>query len=181
MRMSKRIITAGLVLSVVFSVSLLPQVFAQTTPLSEEHKARIRTSCVTAKNTLTQLHVSDALLRVNRGQIYESMTTKLMSRFNSRVDSNRANVKDLSATTNSYGTALTKFRADYQLYEEQLSVALRTDCTKDPEGFYNAVASARAKRTQVHNDVVILHQYIDEYKSTFETFVTAFLTDEGSN
>lgn len=181
MSITKRIITLGLITAVVFSVVLLPQTFAQTAPLSDDHKDRIRTNCVSAKNTLTQLHVSDALLRVNRGQIYESMTTKLMSRFNSRVDSNRANAKDLTATTNNYAAALTKFRTDYQSYEEQLSLALRIDCTKDPENFYNAVASARVKRTQVHNDVVILHQYIDEYKSTFETFATTFLTGEESN
>lgn len=152
---------------------------AQSQPLSEDQLARIRTNCVTAKNTLNQLHASDGLLRVNRGQIYDSMSTKLMARFNARADTNRYDVKDLTAVTQTYNTTLTAFRANYQAYEEQLSTALRIDCVNEPAQFYDAVAAARTKRTQVHTDVVKLHQYIDDYRAAFETFQQQF--DRGTN
>jgi len=160
---------AGLVSTIFFGV-----VNAQSTQEGDQQSARIRASCLSAKNTLDRLHASDALLRVNRGQIYESMSTKLMTRFNSRVDSNRLDAKALIGVTENYGTALATFRSDYQSYEEQLSLALRIDCTKEPMTFFDAVADARTKRTQVHVDVVKLHQYIDEYRSTFESFVSDY-------
>lgn len=150
--------------------------------MTDAQISRIRSNCVSAKNTLNQLHASDALLRVNRGQIYESMTTKLMSRFNSRVDVNNLNSKDLVSVTNAYGGTLGNFRIDYQSYEEQLSTALKIDCTKEPVAFYDAVASARTKRSQVHDDVVALHQFISDYGTTFNTFATEFAKNsEGSN
>jgi hypothetical protein len=143
--------------------------------------ARIQASCVSAKNTLNRLHESDALLRVNRGQIYESMSTKLMARFNSRAESGHFNVKDLTSATQDYTTALTKFRDDYQEYEVQLFGALNIDCLKEPVSFYDSVASARVKRAQVHSDVVKLHQDIDGYKTAFDAFSTEFNTSNGAN
>ena len=175
---TKRVVVALLAI-VLLSAGVFSGVRAQTPALSDEQRARIRTNCVTAKNTLNQLHASDGLLRVNRGQIYDSMSTKLMVRFNSRADANRYDVKDLTSVTQTYNTTLTAFRADYQSYEEKLSEALKIDCVSEPSQFYYAVADARTKRTQVHTDVVKLHQYIDDYRAAFETFQQAF--DGGTN
>ncbi len=154
---------------------------AQDTPMTDAQIVQIKSSCTSAKNIMAQLHANDALLRVNRGQMYESMETKLMSRFNDRVDSNRLNSKYLATVTNDYDAALTTFRNDYQAYEESLSAALKIDCTKEPVSFYDAVADARTKRVQVHNDVVRLNQDIDQYKSTFESFATGLLNFTGNN
>jgi len=142
---------------------------------------RIKSSCVSAKNTLNRLHASDALLRVNRGQIYESMSTKLMTRFNDRAQSNHFDAKSLISATVSYGTALATFRTDYQGYEEQLSNTLRIDCTKEPVAFYDAVASARNKRSQVHDDVTVLHKYIDDYTAAFAQFASDHKDQGGGN
>ncbi len=172
---------AGVFVAVLVPAMLLAHASAQSAPMTDEQINRIRTNCVSTKNTLTQLHASDALLRVNRGQIYLSMTTKLMSRFNARAESNRANAKDLVSVTETYGSALLNFQNDYKTYEEQLSSALKIDCSKEPVAFYDAVASARVKRAQVHNDVVTLHQYIDTYKLTFDAFATDFASNGGTN
>jgi hypothetical protein len=152
---------------------------AQTPLMTDEQVDRIRTSCVSAKNILNQLHTSDTLLRVNRGQIYEYMSTKLMDRFNGRVTSNRYKADDLSSITNTYASALTAFRLSYQSYEEQVSKALSINCSKEPVSFYDAVATARIKRTQVHTDVLKLHQHIDEYRTAVDTFETDFITNGG--
>ena len=181
MKIPKRLIPTSVLTTFFAAVMVFNLVHAQDTPMTEAQMTRIRSNCISAKNTLTQLHASDALLRVNRGQIYESMTTKLMSRFNSRVDSNHFDASSLISVTQNYATALTNFRNDYQSYEEQLSNALSTDCTKEPVAFYDSVASARSKRTQVHVDVIILHQYIDSYESAFNDFATSFAKTHEDN
>ncbi len=170
------LIVATLVSSVLFGVAS-----AQTTPMTDEQIGRIRVSCLSTKSTLNRLHANDALLRVNRGQIYESMSTKLMTQFNNRATSNRFDAKDLARITQSYGTALAEFRVDYMSYEVQLANALNIDCAKEPVSFYDAVALARTSRAQVHADVVKLHQYIDDYSAAFSTFTTTFGKNNGAN
>jgi hypothetical protein len=180
MRKPSRLIIFGLLFAATASVFLLSSVSAETST-TEAQITRIKANCVSAKNTLSQIHANDALLRFIRGQLYESMTTKLMSRFNNRVDSNNFDAKSLITVTDSYGTALATFRSDYISYEEQMSAALNIDCQKEPISFYDAVASARTKRTQVHSDVVILHQKIDDYTAAFNTFSANFKKISGAS
>ncbi|TAL14100.1 hypothetical protein EPN95_03785 [Patescibacteria group bacterium] len=169
---SRRLITLGLFTAVLSSLILLTHVSADDSTMTDAQIVRIKASCINVKNSLGQLRVNDALLRVNRGQVYESMTSKLMTPFNSRVDSNNLNSKDLVSITNNYNTAFATFSTDYQAYAEQLSTALDINCQNEPVGFYDAVANARTKRSQVHADVLVLHQYIDDYATTFGTFVS---------
>jgi len=144
---------------------------AQSTALTAEQIDRIRSNCTSIKSTLNQLHASDALLRVNRGQVYESMASKLMDPFNSRLSNNRLDAKATSAVTASYRTALDSFRDDYKAYEEELSSAIRTDCVDEPEQFYNSIEQARANRAKVHENVTKLHRYIDDYRSAVGDFL----------
>ena len=170
MKISKRMLAVCLVLATVLSGMTLLHANAQTAPMTSQQIERIRDNCVSAKSTLNQLHVSDALLRVNRGQIYESMSTKLMEKFNSRVASNGFSNIDLVSVTTNYGLMLDTFRSDYITYEAQLSSALNINCSNQPVIFYDTVSSARAKRNQVHADVVKLNQYIDQYQSAVNQF-----------
>lgn len=141
-------------------------------PMTEAHITRIRDNCVEAQSTLSQLHASDALLRVNRGQLYESISTKLMAPLNSRIALNKLDGSSLVSTTVDYETTLDKFRSDYQQYEQTLSSALQINCTKQPVTFYDDVQKARADRTQVHNDIVALETLIEKYRTEFEAFAT---------
>lgn len=145
---------------------------AQTTPpITDEVRQRIVTNCVSIKNSLTQLHASDALLRVNRGQAYESMASKVMDNFNDRLSSNRLDNKAMTTVTGQYRTALTKFRTSYIAYEQKLSEALKIDCANRPEQFYEAVGSARSLRATVHEDVQKLHRILDDYRSSIGDFL----------
>lgn len=148
---------------------------AQDSLMSEAHIERIRANCSDAQATLSQLHASDALLRVNRGQIYESLSTKLMATFNSRVALNRLDATQLVTVSNLYERQLTTFRNDYQSYEQQMSDTLKIDCSKQPVAFYDAVASARSKRTKVHENVVNLTKQINDYKAAFDAFEKQYL------
>lgn len=142
----------------------LARVSADDNPISDNQIELVKSNCVTIKNTLNQLHASDGLLRVNRGQIYESMLTKLMDRFNSRLASNNFDNVSMVSTAGQYKVILDNFRSNYKAYEEQLSTTLAIDCAKQPVEFYNSIAASRGRRLIVHSDVVNLNGYIDRYK-----------------
>lgn len=147
---------------------------AEDAPMTEAHIARIKDNCVDAQSTLSQLHASDALLRVNRGQLYESISTKLMAPLNSRISLNRLDGVSLVAIAATYEGQLTYFRQSYQQYEEAMSQALKINCINQPVAFYDTVADARAKRKKVHESTVALHGTIGSYKTEFEVFAKQF-------
>lgn len=157
-------------------VVVTQRVSAETTQLSSEQQQQIKSNCQTIKSTLNQLHVSDALLRVNRGQFYESLATKLMDRFNSRLSSNGIDVVGFTAITNRYRTSLNSFRSDYQSYENQLANAIEIDCVASPQSFHDTVQAAREKRFTVHDDIKSLNQAITDYQNAVNTFADQYKT-----
>jgi hypothetical protein len=165
-----------IILISIFSLSLTGVVsrdtFAQTgaEPMTEAHITRIRANCVKAQSRLNQLHATDALLRVNRGQLYESISTKLMAPLNSRISLNRLPGVSLVATAATYENQLASFRRNYQQYEEAMSQTLKINCTNQPVAFYDSVNDTRAKRKKVHDATLALHQTIHDYKKEFEIF-----------
>lgn len=163
-------IAASTVIALVVLLSFAVQP-AYAEDLTPEQSARVKANCVAIKNSLGQLHASDALLRVNRGQVYESMAGKLMDKFNSRLSSNRLDSKAMATVTNGYRSALDTFRIDYIAYEQKLSEAIRLDCTEQPNTFHGAVKEARELRKQVYDDVLKLHRYIDDYRSAVSGFL----------
>lgn len=179
MKLPARLIIFGLVATLVLSIGGLKGASAQS--LSEEQLQRISVNCLSIKNTLSQLKATDALLRVNRGQIYEAMSTKLMDRFNNRLSSNGLDATGTVAVTNSYRGALDTFRTDYTAYERQLTAATKVDCDKQPAAFHSAIEDARVKREKVHTDVIRLHQYIDDYRSAVNDFMINYERVTGEN
>lgn len=142
----------------------------------------IKTNCISVRDTLTRIHASDALLRVNMGQIYESISTKLMDGFNGRVVGNNLNGMDLVSVSSQYEHSLDKFRADYINYEGKMSIAISIDCTKQPVAFFDAVTSARSSRKQVGNDIKDLNQLIRDYKEAVNKLEKDFqLLNRGVN
>ena len=144
-------------------------------PMTEDHIARIRDNCVDAQSSLAQIHASDALLRVNRGQLYESISTKLMAPLNSRIALNKLDGGSLTTVTVAYESALDKFRNDYQDYEQALSAALQINCRNQPVAFFDSVRAARDDRTKVHDDITSLQGMIEKYRTTFEAFAAQAL------
>lgn len=179
MNIQFRLVLFSLIVASLLSVFALKNSYAED--LSNDQVIRIKANCLSIKGSLNQLHASDALLRVNRGQIYESVGTKLMSNFNSRLSNNGLDNKGLVVVTNQYQTALAAFRTDYQSYEQQLSNTIRIDCTKDPITFHGALVDARTKRSSVHTDATRLNQYIDDYRSAINDFMINFDRVTGKN
>lgn len=170
MKIAKRILVVAAFVGFLVSVGFVSSVSAQQPTITSEQATSIRENCSDIKNTLNQLHVSDAYLRVNRGQLYESVATKLMDRFNSRLESNDFDPTEFTTVTKDYRTTLNNFRTHYQEYERQLSVAIDIDCTKKPSELFTAIESARTKRIQVHADVTVLNGYITSYQTSVESF-----------
>lgn len=171
--MPARLLVIGVIATVFLSMIGMRNASAQGT-LTDQQLRQISANCLSIKNILNQLHANDALLRVNRGQIYEAMSTKLMDRFNARLNSNKLDSTGTQAVTNSYRSALAAFRSDYQAYERQLSAAISVDCDQHPADFHAAIEDARTKRSKVHSDVLRLHQYIDDYRSAVNDFLINF-------
>jgi hypothetical protein len=142
--------------------------------MTDEQISLIKTNCSSTKLTLNQLHSSDALLRVNRGQIYESIYARLMNQFNVRVASNSLNNTGLTAVSNSYESLLDTFRADYIIYEQQLSLAISIDCSKQPVSFYDAVVLAKNYRSKVHQDITALNSQISQYQTALSAFSESY-------
>lgn len=147
---------------------------AKAEDLTPDQVERVKANCVSIKNSINQLHASDALLRVNRGQVYESMASKLMENFNNRLGSNSLDNKAMTTVTTNYRNALNTFRSDYILYEQKLSSAIRTDCYNQPNSFHSTLQEARDLREKVHDDVLRLHRYIDDYRSSVGDFLLNF-------
>ena len=166
----RKIIIPCLAIAALFCCVAIPNVRAEGAVMTDQQIELIRNSCSSTKNTLNQLHSSDALLRVNRGQIYESMATKLMEKFNSRIAGNNLNNTAFVAETNGYEAILDTFRADYIIYEQQLTVAINIDCSKQPVAFYDAIALARTDREKLHSDVLSLNQSIVNYQLLIDQF-----------
>jgi len=157
-----------------FSIGLLAlstHTPATAEDLTPDQVEQVKANCVSIKNSLNQLHASDALLRVNRGQMYEAMAGKLMENFNNRLAINSLDNKAMTTVTTNYRTALNTFRLDYIAYEQKLSAAIRIDCTSQPNSFHKTVEEARKLRDTVHGDVIKLHRLIDDYRSSVGDFL----------
>jgi hypothetical protein len=145
--------------------------------MTEEQINHIRQNCVRAQSVLNQMHASDALLRVNRGRLYELISTKLMAPLNSRIALNRLGGLKLPATTLEYDRQLDAFRNDYQQYEEAMSRTLDIRCANQPVAFYDSLKDTREKRLKVHADTVALNTLLQTYKTDFEEFVKEMQKD----
>lgn len=185
MKEMKRLIIALVTLGVATSPVMIQQAAAQEgQPMTDAHVERIQANCNDAQTTLQQLHTSDGPLRVNRGQVYDSISTKLMTRLNSRLALNKLDGSALVKITSQYDKALSSFRSDYKLYDNQMSATLAINCRKQPVAFYDAVAKARKLRETVHNDVTEMHRLIAEYQKAFDAFSQQFKSttaSKGSN
>lgn len=170
MKLSARLLSIFAVMALFATVLGSTQVSAQTTLTSEQLK-KISANCTSIQASLSQLKATDALLRVNRGQVYEAMATKLMDRFNSRLTNNDLDARGTTVVTDSYRAALNKFRSDYSAYEHLLVAATKVDCSSQPAEFHAAIELARDARSTVHDDVLSLHQYINDYRSAVSDFL----------
>lgn len=170
------LITLGCAASIVGVFGVVTAVQAADQPaLTPAHIERIKGNCNSAQNSLIQLHASDGLLRVNRGQVYESISTRLMAPLNSRLVLNRVDTANLQPISIKYERQLAQFRETYREYEVAMSKMLADNCTRNPTKFYYDVDEARTKRQNTHETVKELQKTIREYGTEFDNFAQPYM------
>lgn len=156
-----------ILLTLVLCIFFSKNVFAQNTTLNSMQSSNVIANCTSIKNRLDQLHVNDALLRVNRGQLYETILSKLMLQFNKRAQSNNLDITSLNSTAEKFSNQLENFRKDYRLYEQQLDETIKTGCSNGAQNFVDSIENARQSRKKVYEDIRLLNTTIDEYSIGF--------------
>lgn len=161
---------------------VLPKIArADDTHLTPNQLERVRAVCSSSEASLNQLHTNDALLRVNLGQNYESIGTRLIKRFNSRVSYNNLNNSLLVATTNEYDKSLNAFRNTYSIYESSLSSLISLNCDENPAEFYNLLEETRTKRENVRASVTNVNAQLENYVKEVENFETNYRSVAGQS
>lgn len=144
--------------------------FISVTTYAQVDEAKIDTvkqNCVTAQVEIQRVRYNDAAVRVNRGQGYETLLSKMINPLNSRVTANGYNehAASLTATATKYQKQLAKFKKDYDAYDDTLASLLRLKCVDKPEVFYGSLEAARTQRASLSVDIANLTQIISEYQA----------------
>ena len=156
------------ILSSVFAVA--PAYAQQSTDMTDEHIARIKSSCLSARGTLTRIRANDALTYVNANQVYFSVSDKLIAHLNGRLALNRYDTTQLVKIATEYNKSLANFRGLYAKYDDAVAELIRMDCTRQPVAFYDKVADVRQQRQSVRESVQKLQDSIDQYRQGVQTF-----------
>ncbi len=139
---------------------------AQTTELTPEKQTIIEQSCVSAQTVLQRIQHNDAATRVNRGQGYETLVSRLMTPLNSRATSRGYNdsASLMVDTTKRYQQGLENFKDHYKAYDDAISASLKVKCKQEPAKFYGYIEEARRQRQNLASDVGNLSGLIGEYR-----------------
>lgn len=134
----------------------------------------IKEHCVANQASLNQLHQTDAFLRIDRGNLYKTISDKLMVPLNRRIAANGLDGGLLVATTAQFNNEYKRFYAKYISYDTAISNLLSIDCTREPVSFYDALVKAREARTELNSSTQRLVDLARQYKTQFDTFRTNF-------
>ncbi len=137
--------------------------------LTDKQISLIRANCVPAQGDLQRINASDTLARLNLAQQYETISTKLMAPFNSRVALNRLDSVALTQTTVDFNDKIDEFRSLYQQYGQTMTRALEMNCRNQPVAFYDTIALARDHRAAVRETVEDLSALLVEYKKEVQS------------
>ena len=158
------------VVAIIGLVGVVPVLAQTSTVITDEHIAKIKSNCQLARASLSQIHANDAPVYINRNQTYFSIGDKMMATLNSRLSLNRYDASQLVKTASDYNDSVGQFRNTYRMYDNAMTTAINTDCTKQPASFYDNVAAAREARQKVHDVIVKLTSDIHKYRSEVQTF-----------
>lgn len=142
--------------------------------ITEEKVAKIRDRCTENLAALNRLHQTDAFLRNDRGNLYRTISDRLMVPLNRRLASNQLDGGNLLTITADFNRKYSKFYTTYVDYDNAMSDLLDIDCSKQPVGFYNALLEARSKRTELSKINLELKELIRQYGVTFADFKTQY-------
>ncbi len=136
--------------------------------LTDDQINIIQENCSISQSILKQVHSYDALTRVNMGQRYENISTRVMAPFISRVALNGFDSVELASTSVAYKKQIKDFADRYITYESTVSEALAIDCKNDPIRYYSTIVTARNLRNAVYESVSQLNSLLRQYKTNID-------------
>lgn len=148
------------------------------TVLTESQIESIKDRCLASKVALNKLHSTDALLRVNLGQKYENISSRLMAPLNSRVALNSYDSLDLVETTVDFNRALDVFRSQYRTYELSVDRAIDIDCQQNPVEYYAAIGLFRQQRADLHTATNEVNRLTQQYLDRFDSFAAQVVEEQ---
>lgn len=163
-----------------FVVAAVPAFAQDEEPITQEKIARIRDHCVENQASLNRLHQTDAFLRTDLGDLYRTISNKLMVPFNQRLVANRLDGGELITVAAEFEAEYDRFYAAYIAYDNAMSELLAIDCAKQPVTFYNALLEARAERADLSEHNKKLKGLIARYGEEFTRFKAAWLKEHAS-
>lgn len=161
----------GAMILVAFSKSALAEnaVFSPKEP-TEEQISKVASGCADIKKHLTKLHSTDALKRVNLGQIYESISSDMMAKLNTRIVMNKLNGSELVSSAADFSENMKYFRENYKIYEQELKKLQDMDCASNGREFYLQLEKVRYQRKELNYNVSKLKEIANDYKKQLTTF-----------
>ena len=139
---------------------------SQSEVLADDQVEYIRNNCADTQNSLRSLYATDAVARVNLGQQYEAVATKLMVPMNNRISLNKLDGVELTKTTVAFNDELDNFRKTlYPPYKEKLSDIVSMKCYDQPIEFYDKLTAILDLRTQLRASVDRLGELMAQYRS----------------
>lgn len=142
--------------------------------INPEKIEKIKDHCAENQTPLNRLHQTDAFLRTNRGELYRTVSDKLMVPLNRRLASNQQDAGSLLTITADYNKEYRTFFNAYIQYDNSMTELLAVDCNKEPVSFYNALLDAREKREILSKSNQAILEYIRAYGAEFTEFKTNF-------
>ena len=134
--------------------------------LTDDQVEYIRNNCTDTQTALKSLYATDAVARVNLGQQYEAVATRLMVPMNNRVLLNKLDGAELSKTTVEFNKELDNFRkALYPPYKNAITSLVGMNCYNQPIEFYDGVVEALAMRAGLRSSVEKLGKLLTQYRS----------------
>jgi len=144
------------------------------TTITPEKVARIRMRCVENQAVLNRLQTTDVFLRNDRGNLYRTISDKLMVPLNRRIAANSLDAGPLLKITSDYNEEYSRFFDAYVVYDNSLSKLRSINCDREPVAFYNALLDTRDKRAKLAASNQAIRELIRQYGLAFTNFKTEF-------
>ena len=120
----------------------------------------LRQNCSSVRVAVKNIHTNDALTRVNVGQRYNSISTKLMARLNGRLAINKLDSSKLVNITNNFESARLKFNGN----DTAMTELQRASCLDNVADYYKKLIAARDARNRLSEDVKTMNDLLIRYR-----------------
>ena len=160
---------------VAFGFLLAPVATAQTNqgqlkPDNEGIFTHITMDCFHFKLKLSKVHERDGVMRVSLGQAYDSLSSKLITKLNTKIASQNLDGGKLLAHAAAFQKEHAAFIDSYKTYEFAMNHLLKSDCRTQSQQFYLELKTVQSMRQEVHQRVGKLQRIANDYYVAFEAF-----------